>query len=121
MALRDAKIYYYKMLAQYVESKEDLADFEQAFAEGNITEDKLQYVKEDLGAIKANLDRIQYIFYLLSVPNRKEKKSRFFKANRTLEEYFKRIGVDTKSIEDENTETLTHLRAELEKLKKDEK
>ena len=121
MALRDAKEYYYKMLAQYIQSKEDLSDFEQAFADGHIAEDKLQYVKEDLDAIKSNLDRIQYIFYLLSVPNRKEKKSRFFKANKVLDDYFKKIGVDTKSIEDENTETLKHLRAELEKLKNEEK
>lgn len=121
MALRDAREYYYKLLAQYIQSKEDLEDFEQAFADGHITEDKLEYVKEDLESIKSNLDRVQYIFYLLSVPNRKEKKARYFKANKTLDEYFKKIGVDTKSIEDENTETLKHLRAELEKLKNEEK
>ena len=34
MALKDVKYYYYTMLNQYLEMKADLADFQQAFADG---------------------------------------------------------------------------------------
>ena len=48
MAIKDAKQYYYTMLNQYLEMKADLADFEQALADGHITEEQLEAVREEV-------------------------------------------------------------------------
>ncbi len=58
MAVRDVRDYYYNLLNQYIEMKEDLADFEQAFKEGYITEDKLGEVKNQVSIIQTNFERI---------------------------------------------------------------
>lgn len=42
MAIIDVKRYYYEVLNQYLEMKEDIADFEEALKAGYITEDKLE-------------------------------------------------------------------------------
>lgn len=118
MALRDVKEYYYTMLGQYVETKNDLEDFAIALKDGHITEDQLEAAKEDVELIKENLDRIQYIMYLLELPNRKKKQVAFKLANRPLIEHFEKLNVDTSSIKAENESVLTHLRAELKQLKK---
>lgn len=115
MALIDVKEYYYTMLGQYIEAKEDLKDFERAFAEGYVTEDKLENVKEDLANIKNNLGRIQYIMYLFELPKKKKNKERF-KANSALTKYFEENNLNTKAIQDENNSVLNHLRKELKNL-----
>jgi len=116
MALVDVKQYYYTMLNQYIESKNDLADFEKALKDGHITEDQLEDIKYDVEQLKINVDRLQYIMYLFSLPNRKEKKKRFKDKNQKLEAYFNNIHADTKSLVDENEDVLAHLRAEIKKL-----
>lgn len=116
MALIDVKEYYYTMLNQYLEAKEDLKDFEKALQDGYVTEDKLEIVKEELDNLKSNLDRIQYIMYLFEQPKNKKKKKVFTTANTSLEKYFAENKLNLKAIEDENSSTLTHLRSELKKL-----
>lgn len=118
MAIRDVKEYYYTMLGQYIETKNDLADFAIALKDGHITEEQLEAAKEDVARIKDNLDRIQYIMYLLELPNRKTKQPAFKITNRVLEKYFNDIRVNTQCIKAENDSVLTHLRAELSQLKK---
>lgn len=118
MALRDVKEYYYTMLAQYVETKDDLADFEEAFRDGYIAEDKLEEVRDDLELMKENLARIQYIMYLWEMPNRKGKKENFRKANSQLEEYFDSVGASKEAVVDENRSIASDLRKRLKKLAK---
>lgn len=113
MALRDVKEYYYTMLGQYLESKEDLADFNIALKDGYITEDQLEDVKDDVEKLKMNLDRIQYIMYLFELPNRKKKQINAKHINKTLENYFIQNKIDLDSVKSENTSVLDHLRAEL--------
>lgn len=120
MALIDVKEYYYTMLNQYLEAKNDLKDFESALQDSYITEDKLVGVQEEVEKLKSNLDRIQYIMYLFELPKRKGKKAKFIVANEELEKYFAEHKVNLKSITDENTSTLTGLRAEIKKLKEEE-
>lgn len=119
MAMIDVKEYYYVMLNQYIACKNDLSDFEQALKDGHITEEQLQSMKEDVNNLKTNLDRIQYILYLFDLPKRKEKKVRFIENNSALKKYFDDIGVSTTCLKDENENTLSHLRAEIKKLKGD--
>lgn len=113
MALRDVKEYYYTMLGQYLEVKNDLADFEQALKDGYITEDKLEEVKQDVAQIQTNIERIQYIMYLFELPNREKKKNKY--KNPIVEQYFIDHKVTLKDLSDENISVLDHLRKEIKK------
>ena len=42
MAVKDVRNYLYTMLSQYIEEKQNLADFEEALNDGNITQEQMQ-------------------------------------------------------------------------------
>ena len=123
MALIDVKQYYYKMLNQYLEMKNDLADFEQAVRDGHITEDQLAIVKEDLAVVELNYNRLTYIMYLFELPKQKYKKLKFRKnkLNIAVETELASRKADIDSVIDENTSMITHLRNELKQLTKTNK
>lgn len=116
MALNDARGYLYTMLNQYLEMQEDLKDFDEAFKDGYITEERLEEVKYEVSQLKENYDRIQYIMYLMEIPNRKAKKEKFHHANKRVEEYFKSIGADLDSIRNENKSIAAKIHKELKAL-----
>ena len=111
------KEYYFKMLAQYLEMKNDLADFEEALKNGFITEDQMQAAIEEVNALQLNYDRLTYIMYLLELPNRRSKHAKHNKANRKIIEALKDRKADIESVELENKSALDHFRKELKKLK----
>lgn len=117
MAIFDVKKYYYNMLGQYIEMKNDLADFEEALKDGHITEDQLASVKEDIVQVENNFQRLAYIMYLLELPNRKNKKEKYIKSQVILKEFFETLGCDQSAVMKENECITAHLKAELEKLK----
>lgn len=118
MAVRDFKQYLVKIQGQYLEMKNDLADFNQAFKDGHITEDQLNAAKEDVNILEQNYQRLLYAEYLLEIPNRKSKKAKHKKANTKLENAFIEMKADEDSVFEENKCALNHLRAELKKLTK---
>jgi hypothetical protein len=117
MAVRDVKEYYFKMLAQYLEMKNDLADFEDALKNGFITEDQMQAAIEEVSDLQLNYDRLTYIMYLLELPNRKSKHARHNKANKRVLEALKDRKADLESVDLENKSALDAFRKELKKLK----
>ena len=117
MAVRDVKEFYYKMQAQYLEMKADLADFEEALQAGNITEEQMKAAMEDVAALQINYDRLTYIMYLLEKPNRKSKQARHDKANAKLLREFKARRADATSVELENESALNAFRKSLKSLK----
>jgi uncharacterized membrane protein YebE (DUF533 family) len=117
MAIRDVKQYYYSMLGQYLEMKADLQDFEQALADGYITEDKLESIREEVNLIETNYERLSYIMYLLEMPKRPQKKAKFSKTNKALEEYFSNQAASEQEIKIENNSALDQLRKKLKELK----
>ena len=44
MALKDVRHFYFSTLCQYLEEKQNLADFKEALEAGNITEEQMQDV-----------------------------------------------------------------------------
>ena len=46
MAAKDVKNYYYTMMSQYLEEKQNLADFEEALKNGHITEEQMSEAME---------------------------------------------------------------------------
>jgi len=121
MAVKDVREYYYNLLMQKIEMKQDLEDFEQAFKVGYITEDKLNEVKAQVEVIESNFNRVGYLMYLLELPNRPSKQERWKKQNKELGKSFEDKKADYASIKLENYSALDHLREELKNLTEKEK
>lgn len=120
MAVKDVRTYFYTMLAQYLEEKQNLADFEEALKDGNITEDQMQEALDTVAGLETNYHRLVYIMYLLDMPNRKSKKDGYVKQYAPILEELKRLGADIDSIKKENSDALIHFKAALEAIKKGE-
>lgn len=117
MAVKDVKNYYYTMMSQYLEEKQNLADFEEALKNGHITEEQMSEAMEVVADLEKNYYRLAYIMYLLDIPNRKEKRKRFLKQFAPIEAEFKRLGADLPSVEMENADVLAHFKQTLNALK----
>lgn len=121
MAIKDVRHYFYTMLAQYVEEKQNLADFEEALKDGLITEEQMQEATETVASLEANYYRLAYIMYLLDMPNRKSKKDAYVKQYKTILDELTKLGADIDSVKAENSDALIHFKAALKALnKKDE-
>ena len=121
MAIKDVRHYFYTMLAQYVEEKQNLADFEEALKNGLITEEQMQEAIETVAGLEANYYRLAYVMYLLDMPNRKSKKDAYVKQYKTILDELTKLGADIDSIKAENSDALIHFKAALKALnKKDE-
>lgn len=121
MAIKDVRHYFYTMLAQYVEEKQNLADFEEALKEGLITEEQMQEATDTVAGLEANYYRLAYIMYLLDMPNRKSKKDAYVRQYKLIVDELVKLGADIDSIKKENSDALVHFKAALKALnKKDE-
>ena len=120
MAKKDVQQYYFNMLAQYLEEKQNLADFEEALKEGHITEEQMQEAMENVASLETNYHRLTYIMYLLNMPNRKDKKVGYVRQYKTILNELQNLGADIDSIKKENTDALIHFKTTLNTLKKSE-
>ena len=94
MAVKDVRNYYYTMLAQYLEEKQNLEDFAEALKNGQITEDQMQEVMNTVADLEANYHRLSYIMYLLDMPNRPEKKPGYTRQQKVIKrrKYYENYG-----------------------------
>lgn len=121
MAIQDVKHYFYTMLAQYLDEKQNLADFEIALKDGLITEEQMQEAINVVSDLENNYYRLVYIMYLFDMPNREEKKTVYTKQYKTILKELERLGADLDSVKKENSDALIHFKALLKDLKnKDE-
>ena len=117
MAVKDVKNYFFTMLMQYIEEKQNLADFEAALKEGFITEEQMQEALEIVAGLEENYHRLVYIMYLLDMPNKKSKKAGYVRQYSEILEELKRLGADADSVKQENSDALIHFKAKLKSLK----
>lgn len=117
MAVKDVRKYFYTVLAQYLEEKQNLADFEEALKEGLITEEQMQEATETVANLETNYHRLVYIMYLLDMPNRDSKKATYVKQYKVILKELADLGADINSIKEENSDALIHFKAALEALK----
>jgi hypothetical protein len=121
MAIRDVREYFYTMLAQYLEEKQNLEDFATALKDDLITEEQMQDAIDNVANLEENYHRLAYIMYLFNLPNRAAKKTKYIRQHQPILDEFKRLGVDLDSIKEENADALKHFKAALKALKeKDE-
>ena len=106
MAIKDVRHYFYTMLAQYLEEKQNLGDFEEALKEGLITEDQMQEALDTVAVLEANYYRLVYIMYLLDMPKRDSKKIGYTKQYKTILDELTRLGADIDSVKSENSDLL---------------
>lgn len=117
MAVRDVRQYYYTVLSQYLEEKQNLADFEEALKEGFITEEQMQEAIDTVADLETNYYRLTYIMYLLDLPSSKKKKPVYVRQYKKILDELKKLGADIDSIKEENTDALIHFKAVLKSLK----
>jgi hypothetical protein len=121
MAIKDVRQYFYNMLIQYIEEKQNLKDFEEALKDGLITEEQMLEATATVADLENNYHRLAYIMFLFDMPNRSSKKAAYNRKNAELLEEFKRLGVDLESVKKENSDALLHFKAALKALReKDE-
>ncbi|MBR6641943.1 MAG: hypothetical protein IKL08_07110 [Clostridia bacterium] len=116
MAVKDVKQYFYTMLSQYIEEKQNLADFEAALRDGLITEEQMQEAVETVHDLETNYHRLAYIMYLLDMPNRKSKKDIYTRQYKNIIDELVRLGADMNSVKAENSDALIHFKAALKAL-----
>ena len=117
MAVKDVKNYFLTMLSQYVEEKQNLADFEEALKAGNITEDQMTEAMDVVAGLEENYHRLAYIMFLLEMPNRKSKKTAYIRQYQVILDELKRLGADIDSVKAENSDALIHFKTVLNNLK----
>lgn len=117
MAVKDVRQYYYTMLSQYLEEKENLEDFKEALASGNITEDQMQEALDVVSELEKNYYRLTYIMYLLDMPKKANKKAAYVRQYKNILDELEKLGADAASIKEQNSDALIHFKAMLNKLK----
>ena len=118
MAKKDVQQYFFNMLTQYLEEKQNLADFTKAFEENLITEEQMQEALTTVADLENNYYRLAYIMYLLDMPNKKEKKKIYARQYKNVLKELQNLGADIESVKQENTDALVHFKAALQALKK---
>jgi hypothetical protein len=118
MARKDVQQYFFNMLGQYLEEKQNLADFEEALKDGYITQEQMQEALDNVASLETNYHRLVYIMYLLDMPNRGTKKANYVRQHKAILDELKKLGADIDSVKEENTDALIHFKAALKSLKK---
>ena len=120
MAIIDVKNYYYTMLSQYLEEKQNLADFVTALKAGHITEEQMQDALNIVAELEKNYFRLSYIMHLLNIPKRKNKQKKYLKQISPIVEEFSRLKADLPSVELENADALIHFKNTLMALRNEQ-
>lgn len=107
MARRDLEQYWMQMNADYLEMKEVLEELQEVAMQKPISPDKLDDVKENVERLKTNLDRINYIKYLLDKPTKKSKQPWYAKRNKRLIE---EMEVNHSTLEDVHNENRGYIK-----------
>lgn len=116
MAVKDVRQYFYTVLMQYLEEKQNLADFEEALKNNLITEEQMQEAIDTVADLETNYNRLAYIMYLLDMPNRGSKKKAYVRQYKTILDELEKLGADIESIKKENSDALIHFKAALKAL-----
>ena len=120
MARKDVQQYFFNMLGQYLEEKQNLADFEEALKNGYITQEQMQEALDSVASLETNYHRLVYIMYLLDMPNRGSKKANYVRQHKAILNELKALSADVDSVKEENTDALIHFKATLRAMKEGE-
>jgi len=120
MAVKDVQEYYYSVLEQYLAAKDDLKDFEKGLADGFVTEEQVQELAEELANIEQNKERLEYIFFLLNMPNRKNKKPKYTLQQQKLLNRLNKHNNDGEAVLAENEQAITNMKNKISNLQNEQ-
>lgn len=115
MAIRDFENYFSSIKKQYFEMKENLAEFNDMFEKGQITEDRLKETKDYIDMLEENYNRLLYVEVLLRKRKTSTKKQQ--KIDEALLKELKEKKADKEAVKAENDEANKQIREHLEALK----
>lgn len=74
--------HYENVCKQYDEFVQEIKDFEECVANGVVAPETIDNIQTMLEPLKNNWMTMNYIMYLLNLPNKKEKQDRYHKQNK---------------------------------------
>ena len=120
MAIKDVQEYYFSVVEQYLAAKNDLKDFEKGLADGFVTEEQVANLAEELATIEQNKERIEYIFFLLNMPVRKEKKPKYTLQQQRLLNRLNKHSNDGEAVLAENAKAVTNMKNKISELQNEQ-
>lgn len=109
MALKDVKKYFKQVESQYFEMRADLKDIDASFENGEVPSETIEQFKSTITKLKDNYDRLAYVMYLFSLPQRKSKRGKFIESDEVAVFNYLSNSTDTVVIQ-ENDDVLKYLR-----------
>lgn len=117
MAKKHVEAFYRKQMKQYLSMAETAKHMEEAYKNKEVDEDNYIGFMQMADAMKANLDRISYIMFLMKQPYFKVKLPKFLKKHQELDDYFRSVGAHEEAVFAENNTVLEDMKAYIEKIK----
>lgn len=84
MSVKHVASYYKQLSDQYQEMVDCIKSLEEEAARGLVEPERIERLQKQVDPIKQNYERWSYMMFLLHQPNRKEKRSRYYKQNAKL-------------------------------------
>lgn len=106
MGLKAVKKYYLECQEQYLEMLKDAKDFDDAIKQGLIDQSQFDQAQTLLNRVKENYERLSFIMYLFSQPNRSSKVAKFNNQNKNLNNYFEGSSASSQYVMKENDDVL---------------
>ena len=105
MAKKDFDREYKQIEAQYLEMLENLKDMEKELADGLVSPDMFEQMKEIIKPLRTNYEMWSYVKFLLNKPTRKQKEAKYRNQNKKLISQMKTF----EQMEEENNQVLNEL------------
>lgn len=105
MSKKDFDREYKQIENQYLEMIENLKDMEQELANGLVSPDMFEQMKEIIKPLKTNYEMWNYIKFLLNKPTRKQKQEKYKNQNKKLIAQMKTF----EQMKEENNQVLNEL------------
>lgn len=105
MAKKDFDREFAQVEAQYLEMVQDLKDMESEYAEGMVSPETYEQMKQILQPIVTNYNMWSYVKFILDKPVRKEKLPTYVAQSKKLQAHMKTL----EQVKEENQEALNNL------------
>ena len=106
MSVKHVKEYYNNVCDQYHEFIEELRDFETMCNEGLVAPEIIDQAKKTITPLKDNWEKLNYIMFLLNMPNNKKKQDRYKKQD----QYLKKPTISDKEVYKQNSKAIDDLK-----------
>lgn len=110
--LKDFYKYYRQVSKDYEDMRSELKDMEQELTTSMVTPEQLEQMKLMIQPIKQNYEMLSYVYYLLNMPTKRQKKFRYKQQQKLLLEMSK----TEEQVSKENKEALNNLKEFREEL-----